>query len=44
MRYEELHYVLVTNLLDSIQQPLQEVLPLGVTLLSACRGEREQWG
>lgn len=29
----------MTNLLDSVQQPLQEVLPLGVTLLSACSGE-----
>lgn len=32
----------MTNLLDSIQQPLQEVLPLGVTLLTACGGEHGQ--
>lgn len=27
----------LTNLFDSIQQPLQEVLSLGITLLSFCR-------
>ncbi|TNN36463.1 hypothetical protein EYF80_053360 [Liparis tanakae] len=29
----------VTYLFDCIQQPLQQVLSLGVTLLSACRAE-----
>lgn len=42
MSYGELHYVSVTNLFDSIQQPLQEVLPLGVSLLRACSGQCEQ--
>lgn len=29
----------MTDLFDSVQQPLQEVLSLGITLRSACRGE-----
>lgn len=34
--------MLTTNLFDSIQQPLKKVLPLGITLLSACRGEHKK--
>lgn len=33
-----------TNLFDSIQQPLQEVLSLGITLLCACRHKRDLFG